>query len=122
MDPTETPQKPPEECLTFFIKIPSISRRNVFFAKMIILLGLTLLGGYFVAQDSSLQYERGRALTQEKYLERFDEYKGELLKAKETDNQLFSTFVMLIALSFLIGSYELTALIIGFLIGKVIRR
>jgi hypothetical protein len=119
MDSTETPQQPPEESLTFIIKRSS---KNVFFAKMIILLGLTLLGGYFFTQDSARKYERGRELTQEKYLERFDEYKGALLNAKQYDNQLLYTFVMFIVVSFLIGSYELTALIIGFLIGKVIRR
>lgn len=119
MDSTETPQQPPEESLTFIIKRSS---RNVFFAKMIILLGLTLLGGSFFAQDGAQKYKRGRELTEEKYLERFDEYKGALLNAKQFDNPLLSTFTMLILVSFLIGSYELTALIIGFLIGKVIRR
>lgn len=120
MDSTETPQKPPEESLTFIIRRSS---RNVFLAKIIILSGLTLLGGYFFVQDGARKYERGRELTQEKYLEKFDEYKGALLNAKQySDNPLFSTFIMLIVVSFLIGSYELTALIIGFLIGKVIRR
>lgn len=119
MDSTETPQQSPEESLTFTIKRSS---RNVYFAKMIIVLGLTLLGGYFFVKDGAQKYERGRELTQEKYLERFVEYKGALLKAKQYDNPILSTFVMLIVVSFLIGSYELTALIIGFIIGKVIRR
>lgn len=120
MDSTETPPQPPEESLTFIIKRSS---RNVFFAKIIILLGLSLLGSYFFAQDGIRKYERGQELTQEEYLERFDEYKGALLNGKQQyENPLFSTFIMLIVLSFLIGSYELTAVIIGFLIGKVIRQ
>lgn len=119
MNSTETPQQSSEESLTFIIKRSS---RNVFLAKMIILLCLTLLGGYFFAQDGARKYERGRELTQEKYLERFDEYKGALLNTKQCDNPIFSTFIMFIVVSFLIGSYELTALIIGFFIGKVIRR
>jgi hypothetical protein len=119
MNSTEAPQQPPEESLAFIIKRSS---RNVFFAKMIILVGLTLLGGYFLSQDGARKYERGRELTQEKYLERFDEYKGALLNAKQYENPLLSTFAMLIVLSFLIGSYELAALTLGFIIGKVIRQ
>ena len=119
MDSTESPQQRPEESVTFVIRK---STRNVFFAKILILLGLTLLGGYGFARHSANQYERGRELTQEKYLERFDGYKGSLLSAKQYDNPLLSIFVMLIVVSFLIGSYELTALIIGFIIGKVIRQ
>ncbi len=119
MDSNKTPQQPPKESLTFIIKRSS---RNVFFAKMIIILGLSILGGYLFAQDSARQYEMGRELTQEQYLERFDEYKSALLNAEQYDDPLFSTFITLIVVSFLIGSYELTALIIGFLIGKVIRR
>jgi predicted PurR-regulated permease PerM len=119
MDSTEPPHQPSDERLTFTIKK---STRNVFFSKILILLVLTLLGGYFFARDGSQKYEKGRELTQEKYLERFDAYKGGLLSAKQYDNPLLSTFVMLIVVSFLIGSYELTALIIGFIIGKVVRR
>ncbi|MBW4532596.1 MAG: hypothetical protein KME09_01535 [Pleurocapsa minor HA4230-MV1] len=119
MDSTEPPQQRPEESVTFVI---SKSTRNVFFAKILILLGLTLLGGYWFARKSANDYERGCELTQEKYLERFDEYKGALLNAKQYDNPLYSTFLMLIVVSFFIGSYELTTLIIGFIIGKVIRR
>ncbi|MEH2121612.1 hypothetical protein [Nostoc sp.] len=120
MNSTEPPQQRPEESVTFVI---SKSTRNVFIAKIVILLGLTLLAGYWFARESANKYEKGRELTQEKYLERFDEYKGALLNAKQyDDNPLFTTFIMLIVVSFLIGSYELTALIIGFIIGKVIRR
>ena len=119
MDSTETSQQHPEESVAFVIKRSS---RNVFLAKMITLLGLTLLGGYFFAQDGARKHERGRELTQEKYLEKFDEYKGVLLDAKKYDDPLLSTLSMFLAVSFLIGSYELTVLIIGFLIGKVIRR
>jgi hypothetical protein len=119
MDSKETPQQPPEESLTFTIKS---SRRNVFFAKVIMFLILTLAGGYFYGQEAAREYERGRELTREKYLEKYDEYKGELLSFKDTSNPIVSTFTILLVLSFLIGSYELTALAISFIIGKVIRR
>lgn len=119
MDSTEPPQQLPEESLTFIVRR---STRNVFFAKMIILLGLALLGGYVFARDGAQRYERGRELTQEKYLKEFDDYKGALLRAKQYDNPVLATFVMLMVVSFLICSYELTALIIGFMIGKVVKR
>jgi hypothetical protein len=119
MDPTEFPQQPLEETLTFTIKK---STRNIFLAKTIILLGLTLLGGYFFTQNAYQKYERGHELTKEEYLEEFDAYKGNLLNAKQYENPLFSTFIVLIMVSFFIGSYELTALGIGFIIGKFPRQ
>ncbi len=67
-------------------------------------------------------YEKGRELTQEKYLEGFVEYKGNLLSSKENANVPLATFIMFIVVSSLIGSYELAALIVGFMIGKLIRR
>ncbi len=118
MDSQEAPQQRSDENLSLVIKKSS---RNVFIAKVIILLSLSLLGGYFFAQDGARKYEKGRKLTQEKYLEKFDDYKGTLLNAKQYDNPALATFVMLIVVSFLIGSYELMALIIGLIIGKLIR-
>lgn len=117
MNSTETPQRPPEESVTFSIKRSS---KNVFFAKIAILSILTILGGHFFAQHSAQEYKKGRELTREKYLEGFDEYKGSLLNSGSYDNPLLSTLSMFLVFSFLIGSYELTVLLIGFLIGKVI--
>jgi len=115
----ESPQQQPEEQVTFVLKR---STRNVWLAKILILLSLSFLGGYLFTQDGARKYEKGRELTEEKYQEKFNEYRATLLNAKQYDNPLFATFIMLIMVSFLIGSYELTALVIGFLIGKVIRR
>jgi|ERR671932_537326 hypothetical protein len=119
MDSQETPQQRSDESLSFVIRKSS---KNVFIAKVIILFTLSFLGGYFFAKDGARKYEKGQELTQQEYLARFDEYKGSLLNAKQYDNPALATFVMLIVVSFLIGSYELTALIIGLLIGKLIRR
>ena len=121
MDSKETSQQPLEESLTITIKSSS---RNVFFAKVIMFLSLTLIVGHFYTQTAAKNYERGRELTQEKYLEKFDEYKGELLSSSNNSmsNPMTATFLALFVLSLLIGSYELTALAIGFIIGKVIRR
>lgn len=76
----------------------------------------------FFTQYETQNYEKGRELMQEKYLEGFDEYKGSLLSSKETANVPVATLVMFLMVSSLIGSYELTALLIGFIIGKLIRR
>lgn len=119
MDSQETSQQHSNEHLSFVVKR---STKNVFIAKVIILVSLSFLAGYFFAKDGAERYEKGRELTQEQYLARFDEYKGTLLNAKQFDNPPLATFVMFILVSFLIGSYELTALIIGFIIGKLIRR
>ncbi len=85
-------------------------------------MSLSFFGGYFFAKDGARKYEKGRELTQQEYLARFDEYKGSLLNAKQYDNPTLATFVMLIIVSFMIGYYELMALIIGLIIGKLIRR
>lgn len=118
MDFNQVPPQKQEDNFTLTVKKSS---RNVLFAKVLILLALSITGGYFFAKNGAQRYEKGRELTQEQYLEGFDEYKGALLNAKQFDNLPFSIFVMLMVMSFLIGSYELTALIIGFMIGKVIK-
>jgi hypothetical protein len=118
MDFPEPPQQQSDEKLTFTIRRAT---RNRWLAKLILLLGLTAFGSHWFIQTSAQQYENGRELTKEKYLERFDEYKGKLLNSKTYTNAPFSAFVMLITVSFLIGSYELTVVIIGLIIGKLIR-
>jgi hypothetical protein len=118
MDSTESPQQQSDATVTFTVRR---STRNRFLAKLILLLGLTAFGSHFFIQNAAKEYKKGRELTQEKYLARFDEYKGSLLNLKTYTNAPFSTFVMFIVVSFLIGSYELTALIIGLIIGKLIR-
>lgn len=115
------PQEPDsKEKLTFTI---TKSTRNIFLAKLLILLGLIVGGSYLFTQAGVQEYEKGLELTKEQYVEKFDQYKASLLNAKQFhDNPLLATFVVLIMVSFLIGSYELTALIISFIIGKVIRK
>ncbi|UJB73228.1 hypothetical protein HRE53_31490 (plasmid) [Acaryochloris sp. 'Moss Beach'] len=120
MASTETPQPSSGDSVTFVIRK---SGRNVFIAKMIILVGFSLLTGHLYTQDGIQSYERGRELTQEQYLEGYEEYKGKLLQeGGQKSNPIFSTFVAFIGFTILIFSYELTAIMIGFLIGKVIKR
>jgi len=120
MNSKEPKEQLSEEKLTFTI---TKSTKNIFFAKILILLGLTIGGGYLFTQTAAQQYKKGQELTQEQYSERFYQYKGSLLINKQYyENPLFSTFVILIMVSFLIASYELTALSIGFIIGKVIKQ
>jgi hypothetical protein len=90
-------------------------------AKLVLLLGLSCFGGYLFTQEASRQYEKGLQLTEAAYQQEFQQYKSALLNRQRYDNLPFSVFVMLMVFAFWIGSYELLAILIGFLIGKVIR-
>jgi len=120
MDSKEQSQQQSEEKLTFTIRT---STKNRIMAKLIIFLFLTGCFNYFFSQQAAKEYEKGKELTVQEYLENFDEYKSDLIASKNYTNQPALTFfVSLIVVSFLIGSYELMALIIGFIIGKLIKQ
>jgi hypothetical protein len=119
MNSTEPPQPSSPETVTFTIRRSS---RNVFFAKILILLGLILVSGQFYAHDNAKKYQKGRELTKEKHLADFEERRSSLLNFKQYESPIVATFIMLIYISILIGGYELLALVIGLMIGKVIRR
>lgn len=119
MDSTNLPQPPTDEHVTVVLKKPT---RNKVIAKVLILIVLSGVGGYVFARDGAQKYEKGRELTREKYLERYEQYKGTLLNAKQYDNLPLATVCMLMVVAFLFGSYELIALMIGFIIGKLIIR
>lgn len=118
MDSTKSFQQQSEETITFTVKR---STRSRFIAKLFLILGLTSFSSYFTVQSSIQEYKKGQELTEERYLADYNEYKTELLNAKNSTNPVSSIFVMFIAISFMIGSYELMALMIGLIIEKLIR-
>jgi hypothetical protein len=117
MDSTE-PQQNPDERLTFTIKR---STRSRVLAKLILLLGLAAFGSYWVIQSSTQRYERGQKLTKEDYVAGFDRYKRDLLGSEQLTNKPLASFAMMMMVSFFFGSYELVALLLGLMIGKLIR-
>lgn len=120
MDPKITNVPTTEDHITI-----SMSRnvRNSSIAKLIALVVLTSGLGFFFISSSESQYQEGKNLTQEKYLAKFEDYKAKLTsKGEYSQNKLLSVFSAFIALSFFIGSYELTVLLIRVLIGKFARR
>jgi hypothetical protein len=117
MDSTE-PRQNPDETLTFVIKR---STRSRVLAKLILLVGLTAFGSYWVIQNSAQKYEKGRRLTKEEYEAGFDRYKRSLLSAEQLSDKPLTSFVMLMTVSFFFGSYELVALLLGLMIGKLSR-
>jgi hypothetical protein len=118
MSSTEPLQQQSEDKVTFIVKN---STRSRFIAKLIITAGLVVITSYFFIQSSAKQYQKGRALTQESYLKDFEQYKQSLLKARDYTNIPLSSLACLIVISFLVGSYELLALVIGLMIGKIIK-
>ncbi len=79
MHSPEPQEQDSKEKLTFNI---TKSTRNVFLAKLLILLGLTVGSSYLFTQAGIQQYQKGLELTKEQYVEKFDQYKASLLNAK----------------------------------------
>lgn len=110
--------QPSEESTT--IKIGN-SIKNRIIAKSIVVIALAVALGIFIAKDATSKYEKGQQLTQEKYIKDFDRYKNSLMNGNAPQYPAASIFVSLILMSFLISSYELAALAISLIIGKVLR-
>lgn len=106
-----------EEKITFVLKR---STRNIWIAKFIILLASTAIFSSIFLEASLINYKKGQELTKEEYIANYEQYKNSLLASKTYTNAPLSTLAVFIMFAFLLGSYELTALIIGFIIGKLI--
>ncbi len=72
-------------------------------------------------QDSNHQYQKGRELTKESYLNNYEEYRAELLSEKENIDVFRSTFLTLITMSILMGIYEGAIFLINLFLKKAIR-
>ncbi len=106
------------DIVTFSLKSSTISR---LIARLIVTTSLVAVTSCFFVQNSTKEYEKGQSLTQEKYLKDFDRYKQNLLKSKNYTAIPIASLSSLIAISFLVGSYELLVLGIGMIIGKIIK-
>lgn len=118
MNSPELNQQPLDENITTSIKHPV---RNQLIARAILIVLLSSALGIFYAKDANEKYQKGSQLTQEKYLKNFDRYKSSLTTNLAPKHPGAAIFVSLIMMSFLIGSYELAALAISLIIGKVSR-
>ena len=56
--------------------------RNVVIGKIILLLILGALAGYFIDASSRADYEKGKHLTREEYIKNYEAYKAELTETK----------------------------------------
>jgi hypothetical protein len=118
MDLTAKDQQTPEESVTFVI---TKTTRNRFLAKIIILFSLSLLLGHAISQDNARQYQKGRELTREKYLENFETHKGKLMSTGDRIDPFLNIFIAFLAVSVLIGSYELATTMIALLASRLKR-
>ena len=118
MSYTEPLQHQSEDKVTFIVES---STRNRFIVRLIITAGLAVITSYFFIQSSADLNKKGTALTQESYLKDFEKYKQSLLKSGDYTNVPFSSFICLIMISFLVGSYELMVLVVGLIVGKIIK-
>jgi hypothetical protein len=98
------------------------SARNTVIAKLIVSLGLTAFLSFFFISSSARDYEKGKELTRATYIAQFEEHKTELIsKGQYSNDRPLSVFTSLLVVNLLLGSYELVVLILGLLIGKLIR-
>ncbi len=102
------------------IKIKNLSR-NKLIAKIILASSFAVILGLFYNKNSQEKYEVGLQLTPAKHQKNYEKYKISLMSEYAPRNPATSIFIMLIIMSFLIGSYELAALAISLIIGKVFK-
>lgn len=114
------PNLQPEDSISINIKS---SIRNQFIARVILIILLSSAFGILLVKNATEKYQKGSQLTQEKYLENFDRYKSSLIGDNDNLHRYppVTIFVSLILMSFLIGSYELAALAISLVIGKILK-
>lgn len=110
-------QQETNDIVTFRLKSSTTSR---LIARLIVTTSLVAVSSCFLSQTFAKEYEKGQALTQEKYLKDFDRHKQSLLRSGDYNAPL-TIFVSLILISFVFGSYELLVLGIGLIIGKIIK-
>jgi len=113
-------RRPPTESFTITV---SRSTRNVLLAKLIIVIGLTALFSTYFISNCAKQYEAGKQLTQETYLAHFEDRKAALLsQGQYATNTPLVVLGCFMTVGFLIDSYELVILVLGFMVGKLVRR
>lgn len=112
---------PPQNEETITITMKKLAR-NALLAKLIVVIGLTALFSHYWIKEASRDYEEGKKLTPQIYLEKYEEQKGKLLQSgRYAQNQAITITAAFIVMAILVGSYELMVLVIGLLIGKLIR-
>ena len=97
----------------------SQTRRNVILGKVITLLMIGFVCGYFFGVDQEAEYEKGILLTLEEYVAEFEAYKSELIEEPMShwEGMLifsFCTFVFF-------GIYELVSRLVGGFVGIVLK-
>jgi hypothetical protein len=119
MNSPETTSTSQEEHITIVLKR---STRNVLLTKLITAIALTAFFSSYFISLSAKQYEEGKNLTVETYAEKFEQHKVNLMSANRyASNIPLAVVASFITICFLVGSYELITLLIGFLIGKLTR-
>jgi hypothetical protein len=112
---------PPQNEETVTITIKKLAR-NALLAKFIVVIGLTALFSHYWIKEASQDYEEGKKLTPQIYIEKYEEQKGKLLQSgRYAENQPLTITAAFIVIAILVGSYEVMVLVIGLLIGKLIR-
>ena len=108
---------------SFAEKIKSVN--NLLLAKLIIVLLLTIIATHFFTEYATQEYMKGMEITQTGLPNDLTKYEKEtqtLLDYQPYTNSGFSFLVVLVGISLVVGAYEITVLLISFLIGKSITR
>ena len=97
----------------------SQTRRNAILGKVITLLMIGFVCGYFFGVDQEAEYEKGLGLTLEQYVAEFEAYKSELTEKPPSRWEVmlaFNTGIFVV-----IGIYELVARLVGGIVGTVLK-
>jgi hypothetical protein len=93
------------------------SKPNRWIVKAIFVVGLSFVVGHTLYSHSLKEYERGRSLTLNEYVEAFDAYKAELVQSPGSLWPYVLTSLLIAA--FLFAFYELFGLAVGWLVWRI---
>ena len=97
----------------------SQTRRNAILGKVITLLMIGFVCGYFFGVDQEAEYEKGVLLTLEEYVAEFEAYKSELIEEPMSHWEGMLIFSLCTFVFF--GIYELVARLVGGFVGIVLK-
>lgn len=98
----------------------SRSKRDVFVGKVILILVVGCVAGYFFGLDKAADLAEAQQLTLEEYTGLFEHYKADLSKGPDS---AAAGIVMMVTVAFLFAAvYELLGRLFGAVVGRVISR
>jgi uncharacterized membrane protein len=90
--------------------------KNNLIGKLIAILIISLLFGYFMTKNFEKEYERGKNLTKAAYLQNYDHYKGQLMeRSRNLAGNIIGVYILCLLF---FGAYELFSKVVVIVLNK----